>query len=305
MTMSVIKGESMAHGMVQSSWPAGGMQVVDNAHTAQGNMCITGGQAADLERRIANNILQRLFTPTASNYIRTLLYSQGGAPHRGVYGGASEWNEAAQPTPEPENAWCRLEVQGLKLQHFAKDPLPPFRIVVRQLNGDPLPRTTQADGTLKPMVDMRVRFSLSNKWATVTSEVLLDAQLEYTLVDGVCDVPGLVFHEVSVKHGGHFTLKVLPIDFAGEVLPWKSPKLKIQSVKTHCLRKRKMHATAAALKMQAEANKKQRVVEGAGPLSMDDPAVAIVAAMPTANPMSKEEEAALPQAPPTRSSTHA
>lgn len=216
---------------------------------------VTAVQAAELERRIARNVLRRIFSPNAASHLHNFLFAgqrDGSGPILSTQG---VWNEAGRASsPEPENAWCRLEVENLKLSHYAKDPIPDFRICVRQLNGDPLPRSIQSDGTPKPMVDMRVKFSLYNKWANVTNEVLPDAQLDHTLVDGVCTVSGLIFHEVSVKHGGHFILKIHPLDFRGEVLPWKSPKLKIQSVKTHCLRKRKLHASNVA-KKEEEAKK--------------------------------------------------
>lgn len=222
-----------------AAWAADSHQGGNNEQ----NGCSTDPESdRELEKRICRNVIARLFSPALGNHMFNILY---GLNRGDSIGPVFTDNSVQMSAPEPENAWCRLEVEDLKLSHFAKDPLPPFRICIRQLNGDPLPRSVMPDGTVKPMVDMRIRFTVCNKWADVTNEVLPDAQLEHTLVDGICVVPGLIFHEVSVKHGGHFILKISPLDFRGEVLSYKSPKLKIQSVKTHCLRKRKLHATAA------------------------------------------------------------
>lgn len=157
------------------------------------------------------------------------------------------------PQEKQPEAWCRFQVQNFSHTHFAKDPFPPFTIDVSQLNGDPLPRVI-VEGKPKPMADTRIRLSVHNKWADVSNEVLPDTEFVRVLKDGQLEMNDLVFQDVSLKHGGYFIMHIDPIDFSGELQPWRSPKFMIQSVKTHCIKKRKMAAHHKAMQRQkAEA----------------------------------------------------
>jgi hypothetical protein len=157
--------------------------------------------------------------------------------------------ERPVPTPEsqvqlnwqpqaPEEKWLRFEVFGLAESHFMKSPFPPFTIRLVQRNGDGIQRPSDPDGKSQPILDMRVRLVVRNKWAEVTSEVLPRSNPIRVLVDGEVTVSDWNFQDISHKHGGFFTVHVLPVDFADEVLDWASIRITILSDKVHAKLKR-------------------------------------------------------------------
>eukprot|EP00301_Raphidiophrys_heterophryoidea_P012378 c1885_g1_i1.p1 GENE.c1885_g1_i1~~c1885_g1_i1.p1 ORF type:complete len:425 (-),score=98.08 c1885_g1_i1:324-1598(-) len=151
-----------------------------------------------------------------------------------------EENSPSSPNQlDTGRAWCRFQVDGFTLSHFAKDVFPPFIVSLVQLNGESLPRIVE-DGVTKPMADMRVRMTFRNKWTEVSSEVLPDTEFVRTLRDGKVEISDLVFQDVTLKHGGYFVMHIMAVDYGEEVLEWKSEKFVIQSVKTHCNKKRKL-----------------------------------------------------------------
>jgi len=135
--------------------------------------------------------------------------------------------------------------RGLKLHvdfemdsYFAKVAVPAFSVTLVQADGQAIPRRIK-DGRRMCLSDMRVKLSVWNKWADVSHEVIPDTDQILTLKDGHCPVDNLVFTEISLKHGGSFTLVVEPIDHKASVQWWSRKGIIIQSVKTHCNRKRK------------------------------------------------------------------
>eukprot|EP00300_Choanocystis_sp_HF-7_P032658 c4357_g1_i1.p1 GENE.c4357_g1_i1~~c4357_g1_i1.p1 ORF type:complete len:291 (+),score=60.78 c4357_g1_i1:58-873(+) len=197
----------------------------------------------DFERRVCQGLFSRLFTPdVAKSFMKSVYNAKCTEPLFVDEPGESD-NPPVTPYPgtdkvQSDDIWCRFEVNGLMQKHFAKDAFPEFTIRLVQLNGDDMPRLTE-NGLVKPMNDMKIQISVFNKWADVTSEVVSDTETTRVLKDGMVTISDLVFHEISLKHGGYFILSVRAIDYAQEVLEWASGKITIQSVKTHCNQKRK------------------------------------------------------------------
>eukprot|EP00300_Choanocystis_sp_HF-7_P009335 c16378_g1_i2.p1 GENE.c16378_g1_i2~~c16378_g1_i2.p1 ORF type:complete len:219 (-),score=39.78 c16378_g1_i2:102-758(-) len=205
-------------------------------------------RALTLEKRVCEGLLDRLFKGAVSRALLNSFYSPSISSPQFVEPTAQCWPsiiQAHRTKPrepargaEGESVWCRINVQGFSDKHFEKNTFPEFSISIVQLDGSPLPRVVE-EGQTKPMADMRIRISVLNKWANVSTEVLKDVEFVRTLKDGKLVVSDLVFQEISLKHGGFFILTIDPIDYKHEVLPWKSPEITIQSVKTHSNKKRK------------------------------------------------------------------
>lgn len=130
------------------------------------------------------------------------------------------------PVGKPE---FRLQVADFADTYFAKDYFPKFRATVSGKN--PLPSS---------LSEFQVQISVRNKWVDVTTEAIApNTELVRTVKDGVLEVSDLIFIDVSLKHGGYFTLHITPVGQEGVVAAWTSPRFVIQSVKTHCNKKRK------------------------------------------------------------------
>eukprot|EP00301_Raphidiophrys_heterophryoidea_P005511 c12302_g1_i1.p1 GENE.c12302_g1_i1~~c12302_g1_i1.p1 ORF type:complete len:244 (-),score=53.26 c12302_g1_i1:339-1070(-) len=212
-------------------------------------------EAVKLEKKLVNAMLGRLFKTGVSQALFNSLYPPTVRTPQFLDCDSSAWpmildayrarlSERAAHTEtgddqNDDSVWCKIAVNGLAERHFEKDVFPPFEISIVQLDGNPLPRATEDDGNPKPMADLRVQIGVQNKWANVTQEVLKDVEFVRTLKDGRAVVSDLVFQEISLKHGGHFTLTIDPIDYKSEVQGWRSQKIIIQSVKTHSNKKRK------------------------------------------------------------------
>ena len=221
--------------------------------------------ALTMEKTISSNLLNYFFSKDIATSLFTSLYPESVNTPIFLSGDTATLPTAPTqsiPTPGsssnpvdangiPAQAWCRFEVKDFVLKHFAKDLYPPCMVELVQLNGDPIPRMVGEDGAITPLSDVRVRLQLFNKWADVTKEVLPDLEAVRTLKDGKCYISDLSFQEISLKHGGYFILCVNPIDYNGEVVPWKSDKIIIQSVKTHSNKRRREASTKASPSMKS------------------------------------------------------
>eukprot|EP00299_Pterocystis_sp_00344_P007990 c2845_g1_i1.p1 GENE.c2845_g1_i1~~c2845_g1_i1.p1 ORF type:complete len:275 (-),score=25.36 c2845_g1_i1:63-848(-) len=210
-------------------------------------------EALAFEKKLVNGMLNRLFKPGVSRALFSSLYPQTSRVPQFIDSEDSSWplilnayrsRHTSAPSLRPDGseptseAWCRLVAHNLQDRHFEKDTFPPFTVKLVKLDGSELPRVIE-DGCPKPMADMRIRLSVYNKWSNVSQDVMKDVEYVRTLKDGSLTISDLVFQEISLKHGGYFVLHIDPIDYKSEVLPWKSPKITIQSVKTHSNKKRK------------------------------------------------------------------
>jgi len=232
-------------------------QTSDVLSRSRGNMLSIESleEAVKLEKKLVNAMLTRLFKAGVSQALFNSLYPPTVRTPQFLDCESSAWpmildayrarlserNTTTEGGDEvtDDAVWCKITVTGLQERHFEKDIFPPFEISIVQLDGNPLPRALEEDGQPKPMADLRVQIGVLNKWANVTQEVLKDVEFVRTLKDGHAVVSDLVFQEISLKHGGHFTLTIDPIDYKSEVQGWKSQKIIIQSVKTHSNKKRK------------------------------------------------------------------
>jgi len=137
--------------------------------------------------------------------------------------------------PKPE---FRLQATEFVDTWFAKDYYPKFTVTIGSFSG--------AISVPPELMDFQVAVSVHNKWVDVTSEVVAPAtELIRTVRNGVLDISDLIFIDVSLKHGGHFAIHVSPIGLDNVVAGWVSPNVVIQSVKTHCNKKRKSRETPA------------------------------------------------------------
>jgi len=209
-------------------------------------------EALGLEKKLVSGMLNRLFKPGVARALLQSLYPTTIRSPQFITADDSSWPLILQAYRSrttssrvdnidagvSDSAWCRLTVSNLIDRHFEKDLFPPFTVRLVRLDGTPLPRVME-DGHPKPMADMRIRLSVFNKWANVSQDVLNDVEFIRTLKDGTLTINDLVFQEISLKHGGHFTLHIDAVDYKSEVMPWKSTKITIQSVKTHSNKKRK------------------------------------------------------------------
>jgi len=210
-------------------------------------------EALGLEKKLVSGMLNRLFKPGVARALFQSLYPTNIRSPQFITADDSSWPLILQAyrsrttasrvdnvgdSGVSESVWCRLTVSNLADRHFEKDLFPPFTVRLVRLDGTPLPRVME-DGHPKPMADMRIRLSVYNKWANVSQDVLKDVEFIRTLKDGALTINDLIFQEISLKHGGHFTLHIDAVDYKSEVMAWKSQKITIQSVKTHSNKKRK------------------------------------------------------------------
>jgi hypothetical protein len=132
-----------------------------------------------------------------------------------------------------DTKWLRFEVSSLCTEHFMRSQFPPFVIKLVQRNGTPVVRPIdQSTGHEQPICEMRVRVTVHNKWADVTSEVLpAGVAGNMALIDGHLVVKNWVFQDISHKHGGFFRVQIQAIDFADEIMPHTSDRLIIHSDK--------------------------------------------------------------------------
>jgi len=226
--LPVVKHES-GESCARKDGPEGGRTMVLST-TGQKRKTVDDAKQNDggpVDHATVNTILCHIFNEKIAAKLTTACF---GLDPR--VGGA---NDAILP-PSPAVS-CRLSVEGFAAKHFAMSSFPPFRIQLLPLNDNKPFKAERAP-------EIRVRVAVFNKWAEVSSEVLPDTELVFTLKRGQVEVRDLVFQEVSVKHGGFFVLHISPVDYLGEILPWKSPRFQIQSVKSHCIKRRKMRESS-------------------------------------------------------------
>jgi hypothetical protein len=223
----------------------------------------------ETEKTIVRNALLRLFNPTMTTALIEGFYSQNNGMPQFLDADPATAEPSTVSTPEvqeleptslvpsppmamtdfpsverfaepaaPSRPTFRLELAEFSSNYFAKDYFPKFRVSAVPVNGfDALPQELE---------EMPVTVSVHNKWAEVTSEVLPPhTELTRVVKNGVLDIADLMFMDVSIKHGGHFVIKVSPVDHGNLVSSVKSPRFTIQSVKTHCNKKRKARDTPA------------------------------------------------------------
>jgi len=196
------------------------------------------------EKHVCSSLLHRLFDRELASLFLESFYPSNQAPSLLLDDQEQNAHVSVEVEPEPVTAphkspqvgdefCCRIDVVGFECSHYAKSEYPQFTIRLVQLNGDPIEQQDTTNDTFRALCDLPVRITLLNKWADVTEDVLPGAKRHRTLHNGRCVVNDFVFHEISLKHGGFFTLVITPLNFASEVREWRSPKITIQSVKTH------------------------------------------------------------------------
>jgi len=219
----------------------------------------------DTEKMIVRNALLRLFNPTMTSALIEGFYAanpnmpQFLNPEYMLANASSSPSQSDDshfpPSPPPmmlnegpikdeneEKPQFQLVVRDFPDTYFAKDYFPKFSVAVSPVDG--------AMYIPAELSEFQVTVSVHNKWADVTSEVLAaHTNLVRTVKDGVLDISDLIFIDVSLKHGGFFSLHVTPVD-CRQVAPYMSPNFAIQSVKTHCNRKRKTREQAAVPMME-------------------------------------------------------
>jgi len=206
----------------------------------------------ETEKTIVRNALLRLFNPTMTSALLEGFYAAnpGACQFLSAEGNPSvppsddgSFSQSSSPMVAPkiesvqEKPAFALVVADFPDTYFAKDYFPKFTVAVAGTSGQQF---------FPPeLAEFQVAVSVHNKWADVTSEVLAtNTTLIRTVKDGVLDISDLIFIDVSLKHGGFFTLHVSPLEkpFVSEYI---SPSFAIQSVKTHCNRKRKTREQSA------------------------------------------------------------
>jgi hypothetical protein len=219
------------------------------------------------EKMIVRNALLRLFNPTMTSALLEGFYAQN--PNVPQFLDSDATTTQQEPTPAParpvviEETQVELPSKVIQAKptyrflvtdfpdtHFAKDFFPKFQVNV----------VSAADsfGFLpQELMEFDVAIAINNKWVNVSNEVLAPSTtLIRTVKGGVLEIADLVFIDVSLKHGGFFTLEITPLNMDGTVSPWTSPRFAIQSVKTHCNKKRKTRETASVPMMQNSAPNK-------------------------------------------------
>eukprot|EP00301_Raphidiophrys_heterophryoidea_P017931 c2928_g1_i2.p1 GENE.c2928_g1_i2~~c2928_g1_i2.p1 ORF type:complete len:477 (+),score=85.81 c2928_g1_i2:60-1490(+) len=167
-------------------------------------------------------------------------------------------------TGMPTCTWFRLCVTGLQRRYYTKEPCPPLtvkiirllsidggRMVASQNDGD---ETSPENGVKLPstspplLSDIRIQLVVRNKWAEVTQEVLLpdfETQWVMTNENSTYTISNMVFTEISLKHGGFYTVIVRAVDRYCDITSWKSSNVVVQSNKTHSNQKRKDRSQGA------------------------------------------------------------
>eukprot|EP00299_Pterocystis_sp_00344_P007225 c2241_g1_i1.p1 GENE.c2241_g1_i1~~c2241_g1_i1.p1 ORF type:complete len:280 (-),score=77.54 c2241_g1_i1:75-914(-) len=223
----------------------------------------------NLEKSIVHRVMKRLFGEDASETAFSKLYSDSVTSPRFLpesekrawpmlleaafaaaidperitidhpYPMVSSQSQQQNDTTSPQSTsqvWCQLYVRDLSASYVVKESIPPFAVELRQLDGSEIPRANEG----KPLADVRVKLTLFNKWADVTSEILPNTDPYRTLVDGKCVIDDLWFLEVSAKHGGFFILQISSIDNQNEIASWRSAAISILSHNTIHSKRKKM-----------------------------------------------------------------
>eukprot|EP00301_Raphidiophrys_heterophryoidea_P027205 c9542_g1_i2.p1 GENE.c9542_g1_i2~~c9542_g1_i2.p1 ORF type:complete len:233 (-),score=48.28 c9542_g1_i2:238-936(-) len=197
------------------------------------------------EKHVCSSLLNRLFDRELASLFLESFYPTNQTPSLLLDDQEQTSQATVEVEPEPisvphkspqvgDEFCCRLDVINFECSHYAKSDFPPFTIRLVQLNGDPIEQQQDStNDTFRAVCDLPIRLTLLNKWADVTEDVLPGAKRNRSLHNGRCVVSDFMFHEISLKHGGFFTLVVVPLNFETEVREWRSPKITIQSVKTH------------------------------------------------------------------------
>eukprot|EP00298_Acanthocystis_sp_HF-20_P004658 c14985_g1_i1.p1 GENE.c14985_g1_i1~~c14985_g1_i1.p1 ORF type:complete len:256 (+),score=35.54 c14985_g1_i1:100-867(+) len=143
-----------------------------------------------------------------------------------------------------------ITVDGFTLCHYAGVPFPKFTIrIVRQgdVNQRFIMDSIGSVLSLESIPCIQVKFSIWNKWANVTTDVLSNRNRIHWIKNGKLEVDDLVIHEVSVKNGGYFILHIEPIGNDETDLlisSWDSEKIVINSERTLLKRKKSLKAIA-------------------------------------------------------------
>ena len=122
---------------------------------------------------------------------------------------------------------------------FTDEKFPSFVIELVKRGGDPI-SDSQALLNLT-----RVRLTVWNRWAEVTHEVLQPIPGEtypmFQLQEGKVVISGLVFREITHKHGGYFKIHVqVSSPVVSEMtLEWLSPRISVHSHKVRIKQNRK------------------------------------------------------------------
>eukprot|EP00301_Raphidiophrys_heterophryoidea_P022224 c6433_g1_i1.p1 GENE.c6433_g1_i1~~c6433_g1_i1.p1 ORF type:complete len:148 (-),score=28.57 c6433_g1_i1:47-490(-) len=132
------------------------------------------------------------------------------------------------PVALPPSCWGRIVVSNFPGTLFhVREKLNPFVIELRTINGGVVP--VEIIEGLK----IRVRISVWNKWANVTSEVLRQDQIERPFVGTGCLVRDVRFHQISLRHGGFFMIAVEECSHRLDVMPWLSSRIIVRSAKAN------------------------------------------------------------------------
>jgi len=216
----------------------------------------------DTEKMIVRNALLRLFNPTMTSALLEGFYAASPGMCQFLdpdfVGSTSSDSERSQfPSPPPSPSALKLEDESVISEFSA--PAPAFQFQVADFPDtyfakDYFPKfiaNVIGEQRFLPveLSEFNVSVSIRNKWADVTAEVLApNTNLLRVVKDGALEISDLIFIDVSLKHGGFFTLHITPVDTT-VVGSWTSPPFAIQSVKTHCNRKRKSRESQAPIQM--------------------------------------------------------
>eukprot|EP00299_Pterocystis_sp_00344_P003515 c14279_g1_i1.p1 GENE.c14279_g1_i1~~c14279_g1_i1.p1 ORF type:complete len:218 (+),score=29.55 c14279_g1_i1:54-707(+) len=186
------------------------------------------------EKRVVSGALRRLFTADIAQAFYNGIYDDTNTPQFTESddddSDVPRASEFALLMPQPVLLW-RFQIDGLQTTHYTKLPFPNFTIRLVQIDGKDICRPLDAFGRVETIKDIRVRVTVHNKWADVTSEILRRGPVTKVLEDGEVMIRDWVFHDTSHKNGGFFNIRISAIDFRDQIQDWCSENLSILSDK--------------------------------------------------------------------------
>eukprot|EP00298_Acanthocystis_sp_HF-20_P005582 c15704_g1_i1.p1 GENE.c15704_g1_i1~~c15704_g1_i1.p1 ORF type:complete len:285 (+),score=68.04 c15704_g1_i1:242-1096(+) len=170
------------------------------------------------ERVIVFNMLRRLYVEPYAKELLESLYSSSPNKNQPLFSGfkpTSEGNVCKSSLStgvlfsEVMYPKWKIVVSNLSLSHCAYLAFPRFSINIIPQNQSSLTETFSSIPNISTNIpDLHVQLSVSNKWTDVSEDVLRNQNRIRLVKNGRLDVDDFVIHEVSIKHGGYFTLSI-------------------------------------------------------------------------------------------------